>query len=433
MFKRIFYKSNANIILALIISFNLFTNVATATSVNTTNVTTNSSANKTNVTTSSVATTSSNATTSSATSTTTNTNTTKSTINTTTSATTNNAVKNNESSSTKVETSTTSNESNKTVTNVTTPNNVSNTDANKNPLTSTNVTSTKLETQNTVKTQVRTRKNLLVSDKKIELTESIINDILKTPAVDAKLKIYDFANLISKADEEKLYDTFSKYIAKTNIDIILVTSNDNNRTSTGNYYAWTKYANDFFDYNDFGIGASRDGILLFIDMKNRQLQISTSGKAQLYYPTGRCQNIISEISPLATKKEYLSVGTVFARSATSYFDIGIPKEYRVYDVDEYGNLVYNFVNLLIHYIPASLIVAAVAAGIFVAIGLFLSRKPKKSTNAKYYLRKDSFVLTNKIDNFVTTNTVRTKIQTNSGGSGGSGGGGRSHGGASGGF
>ena len=39
-------------------------------------------------------------------------------------------------------------------------------------------------------------------------------------------------------------------------------------------------ADDIFDYCGFGYGASKDGVLLLIDMDNREVAITTTGEAQ---------------------------------------------------------------------------------------------------------------------------------------------------------
>ena len=50
----------------------------------------------------------------------------------------------------------------------------------------------------------RTEDNLLVSSD-ITVTSQNIDNILNTPAVDASEKVYDFAELLTLSEEEKLY------------------------------------------------------------------------------------------------------------------------------------------------------------------------------------------------------------------------------------
>ena len=97
-----------------------------------------------------------------------------------------------------------------------------------------------------------------------------------------------------------------------------------------------------------------------------------------------------------------------------------------------------FKNAVIYYMPKAAIGAVILTIIFIGTNLYKARKPKRATNARYYLKNGSLKLSQKVDQFVTSNTVKTKIETSSGhGAGGSsihiGSSGRSHGGGSRGF
>lgn len=115
-----------------------------------------------------------------------------------------------------------------------------------------------------VKTYERTVDNLGISDD-IEQTRTVINAALKTPKVDASEKIYDFADLFEDYEEELLYDSVMDFILEHNMDMVIVTIDDNNK------YAAMKYADDFYDYNDFGIGSDHTGVLFLIDMDTREM------------------------------------------------------------------------------------------------------------------------------------------------------------------
>ena len=108
-------------------------------------------------------------------------------------------------------------------------------------------------------TFTRTEENYLVPDG-ITVSDNNRQAVLKTPAVDATEKIYDFANLLTQIEEESLYNKVIEFINKTNYDAVIVTIDDNNKYDAANY------ADDFFDYNAFGIGSSRDGLLFLIEL-----------------------------------------------------------------------------------------------------------------------------------------------------------------------
>ena len=111
-------------------------------------------------------------------------------------------------------------------------------------------------------TKVRSEDDYLVSSN-INITDENKDDILLTPAVDASEKIYDFADLFTDEEEVLLYNKVIQYINSYQMDLAIVTIDTNNKADA------RSYADDFYDYNDFGNNDSRDGLLFLIDMQNR--------------------------------------------------------------------------------------------------------------------------------------------------------------------
>jgi uncharacterized protein len=82
------------------------------------------------------------------------------------------------------------------------------------------------------------------------------------PVVDVSQKVYDFADLFNASEEEMLYNRINSFIEMQNLDMVIVTINSNSKDSA------RAYADDFYDYNNFGKGTKCDGILFLIDMDN---------------------------------------------------------------------------------------------------------------------------------------------------------------------
>ena len=111
-------------------------------------------------------------------------------------------------------------------------------------------------------TYPRTRDNLLVPEDVVVDSENL-NDILKTPCVDAKEKIYDFADLYTDSQEKRLYEQLMEYIHNTDVDAAIVTTKD----LTGKTI--TEYAYHFYDYNGF----ADSGVLFVIYIGTYEPQI----------------------------------------------------------------------------------------------------------------------------------------------------------------
>lgn len=286
----------------------------------------------------------------------------------------------------------------------------------------------------------RTEDNLMVNSR-IELTDQRISDILITPKVDASEKVYDFADILSPTEEEELYALVNEFVMNANLDLALVTISENNK------YSEIEYADDFYDYNDFGTDDNCSGLLFLIDMDNRQLHVTTTGQAILMYDDYRIEALLDELYSGVSSERYADAFKYGIKKATSYFNSGYPDSNDNYFIDDNGDYISShdmymrtttLTQRLLNALPGCLSIGFWGAVIFLIIGLCISGNPKMSSTAKEYLVKDSLNITNKDDDFVTTVTTSVKISSSSSSGGGgssvhSGGSGISHGGGSRGF
>jgi len=199
------------------------------------------------------------------------------------------------------------------------------------------------------KTYERTLNNLQVSED-IEVTDYNRDIILKTPKVDETEKIYDFADLFSKSEEEQLYNEINDFIYDTDFDMAIVTINKNPKSSAMNY------ADDFYDYNYFGIGSTHDGLLFLIDMDTREMWISTTGNAILMYDDNRIDEILYNTYVEISNQNYYECGLSFIETSKYYFGLGIPDSNKDYIIDENGDYIYNnkndtYQNENLEYVP----------------------------------------------------------------------------------
>ena len=100
--------------------------------------------------------------------------------------------------------------------------------------------------------------------------------------------VYDFAELLE--NEEALEAEIAELRERWTIDVVIVTTDDAHGKSS------MEYADDFFDYNGFGYDKPMgDGVLFLIDMDNRQIWISTCGKAIIYFTDSRIDEALDDI------------------------------------------------------------------------------------------------------------------------------------------
>lgn len=240
--------------------------------------------------------------------------------------------------------------------------------------------------------------------KDIEITSSRKLLIEQTPYVDADEKVYDFADLFTDDEESKLYKSIKNYISETNMDMVIVTIDENNKSSS------MAYADDFYDYNDFGVGNNYDGILFLIDMDEKEMWISTTGKAISLYES-EIDYILDNCYEYISNEEYYNCADTFITDSLDE-----------YVSSKYAGWFFGFLFAII----ASVLVPT----IFCLVQKAKHKAIKLATNADSYLDKGSVIITDSKDTFVRTHTSRVAKSSSSSGGGGShsGSSGISHGG-----
>lgn len=248
-------------------------------------------------------------------------------------------------------------------------------------------------------TNIRTEDNYLINDW-IEVTDSNRGNILNTPAVNAEEKIYDFADLYTDSEEKDLYNEVNSYIQSYNMDLVIVTINRNNKSSP------QEYADDFYDYNDFGISNNRDGVLFLIDMQNREIYMSTTGTAIEMYNDYRINEALDSVYTYMSDEDYYEGTSNYIDIIKDYAASGYPNNSTISNKGDRPSLITTML--------VSLIITIIIMGILIS----KNKMVRKATTAEEYLNKESVNIKNISDILVSSNTTKQKIEhnTSSGGS-----------------
>ncbi len=84
-------------------------------------------------------------------------------------------------------------------------------------------------------------------------------------------RVQDLAGLLSDNEEASLVTKLNELSERQKMDIIVLT------TDTLNGKSPRDYADDIYDYGNFGYGKNRDGVLLLISIEDNDWYISTCG------------------------------------------------------------------------------------------------------------------------------------------------------------
>ena len=225
-------------------------------------------------------------------------------------------------------------------------------------------------------------------------------------------QVEDYAGYLTEAEISKLRDKLDKISENRQMDISIVTVNslsDWEDTTDKPYTQATPLADDWFDYNGYGYGPDKDGILLLVAKEDRKWAMSTSGKGIDKYTDSVLSDIEDGFKPDLSAGNYYDAFNSFADECDAVFRFPLGK--------------YVLYSLLAGIIIAFLIVSAMKSKL---------KSVAFQSGAADYKEKDSLRVTNSNDFYLYSTVTRTakpkessSTHTSSSGS--------SHGGSSGSF
>ena len=210
-------------------------------------------------------------------------------------------------------------------------------------------------------------------------------------------KIYDFGEYLTQEEKENLKIKIDKYISTYNLDLVIVTKKDYP------YSSMRSYAEDFYDYNNFGIGNTHDGIILFfnIDSEGPCVYIVTTGEAIRIYDDQRIDSLKTRMSNQKSNGNYRMIDA-FIDALDSYASMGVAPSNKDTYIDKNGDL-----KVVRHY-PFSIIFYSLLFTFIIMIILIKKNKIlKKAYDANNYFDKSEYQIL--IHDIVHTNSSVRKI------------------------
>ena len=238
-------------------------------------------------------------------------------------------------------------------------------------------------------------------------------------------RLVDRAGLLTESEEKKLLQKLNEISEKQQCDVAIVTVDSLEGKSAKDY------ADDFYDYNGYGMGAGDDGILLPIAMNSRDWAVSTYGFGIRAFTDAGQDYIMDQVLPDLSDGDYAEAFSGFADLCSDF--LAQARSGKAYDV---GNMPKKPLSLL--WIPGALGIGAAIALIILQVMKSSLKTVTMKQDADQYIRPGSMVLSKKQDRFMYSHVSKTEIPRDTGSSGGgssthTSSSGRSHGGSSGKF
>jgi uncharacterized protein len=242
-------------------------------------------------------------------------------------------------------------------------------------------------------------------------------------------RVEDGADLLTHEEEQILIEKLDAISANQSLDVVVVTTNTTNGKSP------MEYADDFFDYNGYGMGEDRDGVLLMIDMGQRDYWISTSGYGIEAFTDAGISYIGEQIVGPLGNGDYVEAFELFADLCDDF--VTQAKKGNPYDVSHMPKAPFNkglcfWISLFIGFVLSAIVNMILQAQL---------KTVARQNSAANYAKAGSLVVTHSYEGMRDRRVIHELIKSDSDDSRSGGGGssthisssGRSHGGGGGKF
>ena len=230
-----------------------------------------------------------------------------------------------------------------------------------------------------------------------------------TVILDTRARVVDMAELLSDSEKTALLSKLDEISERQKLDIVVLTVNTLDGKTPRDY------ADDFYDYNGYGFGENKDGILLLVSMEDRDWWISTTGYGITALTDAGIEYISKKFLSDLSDGDYAQAFTTYAELCDQF--ITQAKTGEPYDIGNMPKEPFNVAwNILVAFV-IGLVVAFVVTNIM--------KKQLKTvqlkSEANNYVKANSMILTENRDLFLynqVSRRARPKETDNSSGSSG---------------
>lgn len=140
--------------------------------------------------------------------------------------------------------------------------------------------------------------------------------------------VYDQAALFTPEQIQQLETKIAEQEERIAYDVVIVTTNDAEGKSS------MEYADDFYDAHGFGTGEKKSGVLLLLDMDNREIWISTCGDMIDILTDRRIESVLDAVYPNMAQQNYENAAEQFLEKTESFVRQGVEKGQYRFDTEQ---------------------------------------------------------------------------------------------------
>lgn len=237
------------------------------------------------------------------------------------------------------------------------------------------------------------------------LAALVLAVILTVPAfaveggfADLYYRMNDSADVLTAEEDSELEDALEELSLRQSFDVTIATVES--LESVG-YDSMEAYADDLYDYCQFGYGPDMDGVLLLVSVGDRKWHISTCGYGITAFTDAGIQYLGEQMKPFMAEGDYAAAFRTFVQWSDTYIDAA--RAGRPYDVKTLPRE-----PLSPMYLVLAVGIGLVLAWVIVSVMKSQLRSVAFQENAASYVREGSMKLTNQRDLFLYRDVHRTE-------------------------
>ena len=214
-------------------------------------------------------------------------------------------------------------------------------------------------------------------------------------------RLNDTAKLLSDSEYNTILSKLDEISERQKFDVTILTATD-----LGEYNSAMEYADDLFDYLDYGYGDSRDGILLFISTGTGDCWLSTHGYGINAFTDYGIEHLLNQLKPDLQSKNFAAAFEKFIDLADDYIDAA--RSGHPYDRSTLPRE-----PLSVLWIPGALVIGFIAASLVVSGMKAKLKTVRPALEAGKYVRDDSLKVLTSRDLYLYRNVTKTRSKSDS--------------------
>ena len=215
-----------------------------------------------------------------------------------------------------------------------------------------------------------------------------------TVILDTRARVVDMAELLSDSEKTALLSKLDEISERQKLDIVVLTVNTLDGKTPRDY------ADDFYDYNGYGFGENKDGILLLVSMEDRDWWISTTGYGITALTDAGIEYISKKFLSDLSDGDYAQAFTTYAELCDQF--ITQAKTGEPYDIGNMPKEPFNVAwNILVAFV-----IGLVVAVIVTSIMKKQLKTVQLKSEANNYVKANSMILTENRDLFLYNQVSR---------------------------